>query len=102
MAEFIVKSHHNKVHYANKKEILAGVSVSIHNAADSSLIKADVSGDEGTFAITIPSQKEVLVYFNLVGIQPTWMRIAAEQSAVSDRHGNCFSRNSLSPDHRSH
>jgi iron complex outermembrane recepter protein len=69
-----------KTIYANKKEILAGVSVSIHNAADSSLIKADVSGDEGTFAITIPSQKEVLVYFNLVGIQPTWMRIAAEQS----------------------
>jgi hypothetical protein len=66
--------------YSAKKEALVGVSVSAHTVKDSTLIKADVSDSEGVFNFIIPTQEEVLLFFNLVGMEPLWKKVGAIES----------------------
>ena len=60
-----------------KSEPLAFVSVSLHAAADSLLLKATASDNSGNFSLEIASADSVMVYFNIIGFKPIWKKIAA-------------------------
>jgi hypothetical protein len=63
-----------------KSESLAFVSVSLHAAADSLLLKATASDNNGFFTMEIPSVDSVLIYFNIIGFKPIWKKIGANEN----------------------
>lgn len=61
-------------------ERMAMVSVSVHNPADSSIIKAELSDEAGHFSINVSMMEDVFIQFSMVGMKPLFFNTPALKS----------------------